>query len=52
MRNIQQTQQSFLFWVQNASLIVLCERLNTCFVASVDSDFTVYRDYATNLFWE
>jgi hypothetical protein len=33
---------------------VLCERLNTRFVASVDSDFTVYRDYArhhfTNLF--
>lgn len=82
----QQTQQDFLFWVQNAalidentvgdwsriltllekysdlpadfadaSLIVLCERLNTRFVASVDSDFTVYRDYArnhfTNLFW-
>lgn len=82
----QQTQQDFLFWVQNAalidentvgdwpriltllekysdlpadfadaSLIVLCERLNTRFVASVDSDFTVYRDYArhhfNNLFW-
>jgi len=39
----------------DASLIVLCERLNTRLVASVDSDFTVYRDYArnhfTNLFW-
>ena len=39
----------------DASLIVLCERLNTRLVASVDSDFTVYRDYSrnhfTNLFW-
>lgn len=39
----------------DASLIVLCERLNTRLVASVDSDFTIYRDYArnhfTNLFW-
>lgn len=40
----------------DASLIVLCERLSTRLVASVDSDFTVYRDHArnhfTNLFWE
>lgn len=39
----------------DASLIALCERLNTRLVASVDSDFTIYRDYArnhfTNLFW-
>lgn len=39
----------------DASLITLCERLNTRIVASVDSDFTVYRDYArqhfTNVFW-
>ncbi|SEA41200.1 hypothetical protein SAMN05660964_01534 [Thiothrix caldifontis] len=40
----------------DASLIGLCERINTRTVASVDSDFTVYRDYArnhfTNVFWE
>lgn len=39
----------------DASLVGLCERLNTRMVASVDSDFTVYRDYArnhfTNVFW-
>lgn len=39
----------------DASLITLSERLNTRTVASVDSDFTVYRDYArqhfTNVFW-
>ena len=39
----------------DASLIALCERLRTRLVASVDSDFTVYRDHArnhfTNLFW-
>lgn len=39
----------------DASLITLCERLHTRMVASVDSDFTVYRDYArqhfTNVFW-
>lgn len=28
----------------DASLIALCERLNTCRVASIDHDFTVYRD--------
>ncbi|QLQ33859.1 MAG: PIN domain-containing protein [Candidatus Thiothrix singaporensis] len=40
----------------DASLITLCERLKTRTVASVDGDFTVYRDYArqhfTNVFWE
>lgn len=40
----------------DASLVGLCERLSTCAVASVDSDFTVYRDYArkhfTNVFWD
>jgi len=40
----------------DASLIALCERLNTRTVASVDSDFTVYRDYLknyfTNVFWD
>jgi predicted nucleic acid-binding protein len=39
----------------DASLIALCERLNTRKVASVDSDFSVYRDhlknYFTNVFW-
>ena len=39
----------------DASLIVLCDRLNTRDVASVDSDFTVYRNYLkkpfNNLFW-
>lgn len=39
----------------DASLIALCERLNTRIIASVDSDFTVYRDYArqhfNNVFW-
>lgn len=38
----------------DASLVALCERLQTRLVASVDSDFTVYRDYTrqhfTNLF--
>jgi len=40
----------------DASLIVLCQRLNTLDVASVDSDFTVYRNYLkkpfNNLFWD
>ncbi|MBU0499480.1 MAG: PIN domain-containing protein [Gammaproteobacteria bacterium] len=40
----------------DASLIGLCERLNTRIVATVDSDFTVYRDYArhhfTSVFWD
>ncbi|MEZ5480434.1 MAG: hypothetical protein R3E95_24025 [Thiolinea sp.] len=40
----------------DVSLITLCERLETRMVASVDSDFTVYRDYArrhfTNVFYE
>ena len=39
----------------DASLIGLCERLNTLTIASVDSDFTIYRDYArnhfNNVFW-
>lgn len=39
----------------DASLIALCERLDTRKVASVDSDFSVYRDhlknYFTNVFW-
>ena len=39
----------------DASLIVLCERLNTQYVASVDSDFTVYRNHLkkpfNNVFW-
>lgn len=34
----------------DASLIPLCERLGTRFVASVDSDFTIYRDYTRNHF--
>ncbi|MEN9500810.1 MAG: hypothetical protein RI964_95 [Pseudomonadota bacterium] len=40
----------------DAALIGLCERLNTRTIASVDSDFTVYRDYArkhfNNVFWD
>lgn len=40
----------------DASLIALCERLDTVFVASVDSDFTIYRNAAKkpfrNLFLE
>ncbi|PWQ92439.1 type II toxin-antitoxin system VapC family toxin [Leucothrix pacifica] len=40
----------------DASLIVLCQRLNTLDVASIDSDFTVYRNYLkkpfNNLFWD
>jgi len=40
----------------DASLIALCERLETSFVASVDSDFTIYRNAAKkpfkNLFLE
>lgn len=39
----------------DASLVALCERLNTRLVASVDSDFTVYRNSSkrpfTNLFF-
>ncbi len=39
----------------DASLVVLCNRLNTLDVASVDSDFTVYRNHSkqpfNNLFW-
>lgn len=39
----------------DASLVVLCERLETLDVASVDSDFTVYRNYLkkpfNNVFW-
>lgn len=40
----------------DASLIVLCQRLGTRNVASVDSDFTVYRNHLKkpfhNLFWD
>jgi len=40
----------------DASLIALCERLETSFVASVDNDFTIYRNAAKkpfkNLFLE
>ena len=40
----------------DASLIVLCERLNTRYVASVGSDFTIYRNHLkkpfNNLFWD
>ncbi len=39
----------------DASLVALCERLNTTLVASVDKDFTIYRNQAKqafeNLFW-
>lgn len=39
----------------DASLIVLCERLGTRNVASVDSDFTIYRNHLkkpfNNVFW-
>lgn len=39
----------------DAALVALCERLNTRFVVSVDSDFTVYRkhtrDHFINLFF-
>jgi len=34
----------------DASLIALCERLNTQLIASVDSDFTVYRNAAKQTF--
>ena len=34
----------------DASLVALCERLDTRFVASVDRDFTVYRDRAKRYF--
>lgn len=34
----------------DAALIALCERLNTRYVASVDSDFTIYRDHTRNHF--
>jgi len=40
----------------DASLIALCERLGTRLVASVDGDFTIYRDSSrqafTNLFFD
>jgi hypothetical protein len=40
----------------DASLVALCECLNTQLVASVDNDFTVYRNAAKqafrNLFFE
>ena len=40
----------------DASLVALCERLDTRLVASVDGDFTIYRDVAKqpfrNLFFE
>ena len=39
----------------DASLVVLCDRLKTQAVASVDRDFTVYRNHQkqpfSNLFW-
>jgi predicted nucleic acid-binding protein len=34
----------------DASLIALCERLKTSLVATVDSDFTIYRDAAKRPF--
>ena len=34
----------------DASLIALCERLKTSLVATVDSDFTIYRDAAKHPF--
>lgn len=34
----------------DASLIALCERLNTQWVATVDSDFTIYRNVAKQSF--
>ena len=34
----------------DASLIALCERLKTHFVATIDSDFTIYRDIAKRSF--
>lgn len=34
----------------DASLIALCERLDTALVASVDSDFTIYRNTAKRPF--
>ena len=34
----------------DASLVALCERLNTTLVASVDNDFTIYRNAAKKSF--
>ena len=34
----------------DASLVALCERLNTHIVASVDGDFTVYRNASKHTF--